>query len=142
MTGLDRRHQPVVLLVVDEQRDALALAHVAQLRPGEVGVQVQDPRAELGGAEGDVEEAAVVAAQDPDAVAVAQTAVAQPARQRVRAASSSANVSVPSSSIRPARSPWRIAAIAIAPPSCPSRSSARKIASARLGRSNPTIPAR
>ena len=41
VTRLDRRHEPVVLLVVHEQRDALALAHVAQLRPGEVGVQVQ-----------------------------------------------------------------------------------------------------
>ena len=63
---LDRRHELVVLLVVHEQRYAFARAHVAELGTGEVGVEIQGARSPLRGGEGDVEEAAVVAAQDPD----------------------------------------------------------------------------
>ncbi len=85
MARRDRRHQLVVLLVVHEQRDVLPLAHVAQLRPGEIGVQVEDPGAELRAGEGDVEKAAMIAAQDPDAVAFAEAAGSQSAGQRVRA---------------------------------------------------------
>ena len=68
-----------------QQRDALAFADVAQLGTGEVGVQVQHPGSDLGGAEGDVEEAPVVAAQNPDPVAFGDPAGAQAACQRVRA---------------------------------------------------------
>ena len=63
----------------------LALAHVAQLGSGEVRVQVQDPSAHLGRAEGDVEEPTVVAAQDSHAVALAHAPRAQPAGHRVGA---------------------------------------------------------
>ena len=59
------------LLVVDEHLGALAARHLGQLRAGEHRVQVERAGAELGGGEGRLDEAAVVAAHDPDPVAVA-----------------------------------------------------------------------
>ena len=72
-----------VLVVVDQQVRALALRDVAQLRAGEVGVEQDDPGAALRGREERLEEVAVVAAQDRDAVAGREAAV-QPARSRWR----------------------------------------------------------
>src|SRR5581483_10351065 len=62
---------------------ALASGYVAQLWPGEVRVQVQDAGTDLGRGEGDVEEAAVVSAQDAHDVALAHSARPQRARQRI-----------------------------------------------------------
>ena len=58
---------------------------LADLRAGEVRVEQDHPRAELGGAEGRVEEAAVVAGQDRDAVAGPDAAGAQRVGDAVRA---------------------------------------------------------
>ena len=48
----------------------LALEHVDQLRAGEGGVEVEHVGAQLGGGDAGVDEAAVVAAHDRDAVAL------------------------------------------------------------------------
>ena len=55
----------------------LALEDVDELRAGEGGVEVEDVGAELGGGDARVDEAAVVAAHDRDAVARADAARAQ-----------------------------------------------------------------
>ena len=67
--SLDPGQQVLELLVVDQRLRPLALHHLDQLRAGEHRVQVERPGAELGRRQGRLEEAAVVAAHDPDPVA-------------------------------------------------------------------------
>ncbi len=73
------------LLVVDDRARRLALEHVDQLRTGEGGVEVEDVGAELGGRDGRVDEAAVVAAHHRDRVALTDAEPGQTARERVAA---------------------------------------------------------
>ena len=82
--GLDGAHKSLELLVVDQHRDLLADAHVAQLWSGEIGVEQQHAGAELRGRERDVEKTTVVAAQDPDADPLGDAAVTKLAGERVR----------------------------------------------------------
>jgi hypothetical protein len=84
-TRLNRPDQIFVLGVVDEQRHALSLAHVCELRPGEVRVQVQHPGPQPAGGECHVDEPAVVAAQDPDRVTLAKATSPKRGRERDRA---------------------------------------------------------
>ena len=70
---VDALEQPGELLVVDERLRPLAPRHLDQLRAGEHRVEVERAGAELGGGQGRLDEAAVVAAHDPDAVAVARS---------------------------------------------------------------------
>ena len=72
-----------VLVVVDQQVGPLALGDLADLRSGERGVEQDDLGAALGGREHRVEEAAVVAGQDGDAVARLQAPLAPGVGQRV-----------------------------------------------------------
>ena len=74
-----------VLVVVDEQVGALALGHLADLRSGERGVEQDDARAALGGGEHRLEEAAVVAGQDRDALAGLEAALAPGVGERIGA---------------------------------------------------------
>src|SRR5262249_52382416 len=60
-------------------------AHVAQLWSREVGVEVQDARAHLRRSERDVDEPAVVSAENPDARALGDPTRTERTRQRVRA---------------------------------------------------------
>ena len=73
------------LLVVDDRARLLALADRRDLRPRERRVEKQRARAELRARDGRLDEAAVVAAQDRDAVARDEAGVAPGARERVRA---------------------------------------------------------
>ncbi len=73
------------LLVVDDRARLLALDHLGDLRAGERGVEVQAVGAELGQRHGGLDEAAVVAAHDGDAVALVDAVVGQRVRERVRA---------------------------------------------------------
>ena len=68
---VDAVEQAGELLVVDERLRPLAAGHLDQLRAGEHRVEVEGAGAELGGGQGRLDEAAVVAAHDPDPVAVA-----------------------------------------------------------------------
>jgi hypothetical protein len=78
-------HQAGELLVVD-QGDRLFAAHdIGELRAGERGVQVDDVGAELRARDRRLDEAAVVAAHDRDAVALEDSVVAQRVGERVRA---------------------------------------------------------
>ena len=79
------RQQRGELLVVDDRRGPLALADLGDLRPGEGGVEKQRVGAELRAGDGRLDEAAVVAAQDRDAVALVDAGVAQRVGERVRA---------------------------------------------------------
>ncbi len=69
--AVDAAEQLRELLVVDEHLGRLAPRHLGQLRTGEHRVEVEGAGAELGGRKRRLDEAAVVAAHDPDAVAVA-----------------------------------------------------------------------
>ena len=68
---VDALEQAGELLVVDERLRPLAARHLDQLRAGEHRVEVERAGAELGRGQGRLDEAAVVAAHDPDPVAVA-----------------------------------------------------------------------
>ena len=72
--------------VVDQRLRRLAARHLDQLRPGEHRVQVEGAGAELGGGESRLDEAAVVAAHDPDPVAVADAHRGEGVGERVGAA--------------------------------------------------------
>ncbi len=65
---VDAVEQAGELLVVDQRLRPLAPHHLDQLRPGEHRVEVERAGPELGGGKGRLDEAAVVAAHDPDAV--------------------------------------------------------------------------
>ena len=69
------------LVVVDDRRRLLALAHLTELRSGERGVQVEDVGAELGQGGGGIHEEAVVAAQHRNAVPLRDTDVLEPVRE-------------------------------------------------------------
>ena len=75
----------VVLLVEDERGDPLALAHVVDLRPGELRVHIDGAQAGLRRGIGRVGEAAVVAAEDRDRVARLDPVRHPRVRERVRA---------------------------------------------------------
>ena len=132
--GLDRLDQALVLGVVDQQRNALALAHVPELRPGEVGVQVQHPRAQPAGSERHVDQPAMVAAQDPDRVALAYSASAKSGRERYRAVPELGERQRPRAR-RSARAGRRIGPRGSRSrrPIWPRRSIARRIAAVRAG---------
>ena len=74
------------LLVVDDRHRLLALDDLRELRAGEGGVQVERVGAELGERDRRLDEAAVVAAHDRDAVALADAGVGERVRERVGAA--------------------------------------------------------
>ena len=78
--------QAAELLVVDDRARALALHHLGQLRAGEGRVQVERVGSELRKRKGGLDEAAVVAAHDPHAVALLHAGVRQGGRERVGAA--------------------------------------------------------
>ena len=78
-------HQLGELLVVDDGLGLLALADVGDLRAREHRVEVQRVGAELRARHGRVDEAAMVAAEDRDAVALADAEVAPRVGQRVGA---------------------------------------------------------
>ena len=80
------REQVLELLVVDQRRGLLALHHVGELGRREGGVQVEGDGAELRAGHRRLDEVAVVAAHDRDAVAQPDALVAQGAGERVRAA--------------------------------------------------------
>ncbi len=89
------------LLVVHDERGALALEHVGQLGAGEAGVEQQRVGAEPGRRRQRLDEAAVVAAQDADGVAGrVQADRASPTATASQRCSSSAQVSSPRSSTR------------------------------------------
>ena len=73
------------LLVVDERGGVLALEHVGQLRLGERRVEEQGVGAELRARHDGLDEAAVVAAHDRDAVARPDPGLAPGVGERVRA---------------------------------------------------------
>src|SRR5206468_3923989 len=60
-----------VLLVEDQSGRVFPGDHVTDLRAGEPGVQVEGARPELRAGDGRLDEAPVVAAEDPDPVALA-----------------------------------------------------------------------
>jgi hypothetical protein len=68
---VDAVEQAGELLVVDQRLRPLATGHLDELRPGEHRVQVERAGAELGAGQRRLDEAAMVAAHDPDPVAVA-----------------------------------------------------------------------
>ncbi len=70
---------------MDHHRRLLALQHLDELRAGEGGVEVEDVRAELGGGDRGVDEAAVVAAHDGDRAALLDAALGQGVRECVGA---------------------------------------------------------
>ncbi len=80
--GLD---QALELLVVDDRPGLLALADLGELRRRERGVEKQGVRAELRAGDHRLDEAAVVAAQQRDVVALDDPLVAPRVRERVRA---------------------------------------------------------
>ena len=82
---VDPVEQAGELLVVDERLRSLAARHLDQLRPGEHRVEVERAGAELGRGERRLDEAAVVAAHDPDPVAVADPHLAEGVGERVGA---------------------------------------------------------
>ena len=69
--AVDPGQEVAELLVVDERLRRLAPSHLGQLRAGEHRVEVERAGAELGRRQSRLDEAAVVAAHDPDPVAVA-----------------------------------------------------------------------
>jgi hypothetical protein len=73
------------LLVVEQRLGLLAPDHVRQLRPAERRVEEQHVAAELRARDQRVDEAAVVARHQPDAVALAQPGVRQRVGERVGA---------------------------------------------------------
>ncbi len=83
--ALGALEQVLELGVVDDRLRALALEHVEELRPGEVGVEQQDRGAELRGGEDRIGEAAVVAAHDRDRVVAGDPGPDQRPGERVRA---------------------------------------------------------
>ena len=82
---VDPVEQPGELLVVDEHLRALAAGHLDQLRPGEHRVEVEGAGAELGRRQRHLDEAAVVAAHDPDPVAEADPHLREAVGEGVRA---------------------------------------------------------
>ena len=80
-----RRRDRGELVVVHENDRPLPLHHFAHLRCREPSVEVQRVRAELRQRAGDLEEVAVVAAQDGNGVAGAHAGFDEPARDRVAA---------------------------------------------------------
>ena len=83
---VDPVEQPGELLVVDQRLRPLAPRHLDQLRPGEHRVEVERAGAELGGGQRRLDEAAVVAAHDPDPVAGADPDPGERVGERVGAA--------------------------------------------------------
>jgi hypothetical protein len=73
------------LLVVDERLRLLALGDVGELRARERGVEEQRVGAQLRARHDRVDEAAVVAAHDPDAVALLDALLGEGVRERVGA---------------------------------------------------------
>ena len=73
------------LLVVDQCHGVFARDHVGDLRAGEVGVEVQRARPQLRAGDRRLDEAAVVAAHDRDAVAFADAGLPQAPGERVGA---------------------------------------------------------
>ena len=82
---VDPRERLRVLVVVDEQIGSLALRHLADLGPGERGVEQHDPSAALGGGEHRLEEAAMVTREDRHALAGLEPVLAPGVGERVRA---------------------------------------------------------
>ncbi len=83
---VDAVEQAGELLVVDERLRRLALGHLDQLRPGEHRVEVERAGAELGRGQRRLDEAAVVAAHDPDPVARSDPHCGEGVGKRVGAA--------------------------------------------------------
>ena len=139
-TGLNATDEWLELLIVNQERDVLSHADIVQLWTGEIGVEVQQPCPELGGGKADVDEAAVISAQDADTVAGPDPTVSQGARQGVRAIFQLTEGESPSSSTRPTASGLRIAATVTAAPSWPRRLSAlsaSNVCSRRSGAEHP-----